>query len=582
MLSDQAPTQGASAPLHRVTRASIRSAPSIEQPQEDGRSPQSIDEADHTTCPVVEERAATKTVPVISKQSSVSVESGPEVCYLQPQEALSTKPLRPEECYTTMEPEKLTRSTPLPVLTNDIDSSWHQIYSRNWSPMFVQGSDDGSSISVKREDSGVEIASAVLWKDELSTRRNGVKNDHSIQFASIEFSKEQGAQMSSATRSNQRRKRLFHESGTFNLGFSAGTEDTSVCERDRERPIIRVKPTVSSLPTFEIDKTEQNKADSWSLSLDTINATMARDMDKIPDLESRTNKKFIFLAFETTSSTRIQMARSWLISKKVSGDQIFDTSVQRNWSQFKKKLPYGSCTIIFDKHFPIATLQGLARIIHEHDDLICWKLTYQNEDLEPLPMLRLFPSGYALAISEASFLNDPDSVLGILLWLKMYAESLHSRVLLFLPPIIIELVLSQAHMAKNCITKKSFHDLASLTEKLTSEALPPLTYDRDSESSPETRRFNLTVIQSQWNSVYQAMVEDETLSSIEWRQKDEEKERRLLSCFSTKTISYYLSDYRHFVAIAFYKQKLASSTHMRVSPPRAFLDSVSNFAERKQ
>lgn len=549
--------------------------------------------------------------------------------------------------------ERLSTSIPLPSPVASSISEWHRIYLHSSSPMFFEDPDDHANILIKPENEVADTTNQVTRKDEISVLKLENECFDAFQPRNNQWTRDSEAFLAAKTHVNSRRKRLFHRSGSFDLGHSFLADGVETREEERQSQMAQKSKSTNSLPTSGSDiilegtkfsnqgiavdcpEEEYRRCDHLERNIHTDSTLplpseshsfhMVSHANVIPAVQSRMivgltpdinirlsslilsqtrastrfgesssdvtsargtqmtmdeSRMFVLLAFKDTSSPRMENLRLWLVSQRVPQDQIWDRGTQRNWSQFVKKLPLAFCIIIFDKNFPISRLQSLAKQIYENDNLVCWKLEYQDENVHSLAMHYLFPNGHALTISEASYVNDPDNVLRILMWLKAWTVNPYARCLLILPPMITEVMLQQARMAKGCITKKSFNELASLTEELLSDALPTLIYDSGNEGPTDSRRSKLSVIQSYWDSVYQDMVQDETLSTIEQRRKDEEKEKRLLSYFSTKTMSYYLPSYRHFAAIAFNKHKIACSGHIRILSPQAFMSTISDHRQR--
>lgn len=286
-------------------------------------------------------------------------------------------------------------------------------------------------------------------------------------------------------------------------------------------------------------------------------------------------KVFVLLAYKEVVADRVQLMKSWLIENGVGWDMIFDKTVAQDWSRFADKLMVGVCVILFDTNYPIAGLTHLSKAINENDNLICWQIDFRASLWRQFPAKRLFIRGIALTVCEGCFVSEPENILKILKWLREYIKKPYPASSLLLPPGITDVLLDQAQLAKDRRAKKLFVDLAAVVEDLVSISNHSIfdgghAYTNIFENQNPS---SFSVIMPDWEAVYREIAQNEVLSKMEQRLRDEEKDKSLFNYFSVWAL-HHLTDYRRFVAIAFSDNKPRMSEHVRFLFSKKFLDSL--------
>lgn len=319
-----------------------------------------------------------------------------------------------------------------------------------------------------------------------------------------------------------------------------------------------------------------NTMNTTTAAADTLFAGLDRslkDLSWSPDL-SKVDKGsvFVILAHKLSKSDRVQQLKSWLVKEGLPSSHVFDKSISGHWADFCRHIENSVCVVLFDKHYPVINLDGLAKWL-ERENLICWKLNYLAMADTPLQTTRLFPRGTALAISEGCFVHEPSATLSVLKWFKAKVSKPYPSSRLVIPPSISFVLPEQAILARKETNKNQFLDIAKLLHEM--DELNNSKTDTSDSGLGEENSLEFSVLRPAWTEVYKDIPQsDEKLSAIETKERDIERDDKLLQYFGAWAAR-HLEDHRRFIAFTINDEmgkKPKHIEHVRLQLIKGFAD----------
>lgn len=207
-----------------------------------------------------------------------------------------------------------------------------------------------------------------------------------------------------------------------------------------------------------------------------------------------------------------------------------------NWRKFKLYLKTSVCVLLCGSACPINRFDGLGKMI-EHDNLLCWQVDLASREMV-LKATRLFPVGYAVAISQDCYLNEPDHVIYILRWLKKRVQQGSSPVKLLLPPNILTTIQEHAVLSSYSETQQLFLQLAAVIEELFTVSTKP--------NARHVYDMGFSIMLPQWEDVYTISPNMGYVPPIEQRKRDRVMSDAFLNYFGTWALQ-NLTNYRRFM-----------------------------------
>jgi len=281
---------------------------------------------------------------------------------------------------------------------------------------------------------------------------------------------------------------------------------------------------------------------------------------------------FVILVHKLSDSGRIQQLKSWLMEEGLPSSHIFDKSISGQWAEFCRQIANSVCVMLFDKRYPVINLDGLAKWL-ERDNLLCWEVDYLAVGDVPFQTTRLFPRGIAMAIPEGCFIHEPSATLSVLKWFKAKVSKPCPSSKLMIPPTISFVLQEQAILARKESNKNQYLDIAKLL--LETNEINDSKYDASDSGLDEEHGLEFSVLQPTWTEVYKDIPQtDERLSAIEAKERDINKDDRLLQYFGAWAAR-HLKDHRRFITFTINDemgQKPKDVEHVRLQLIKGFAD----------
>ncbi|KAK5949744.1 hypothetical protein OHC33_009133 [Knufia fluminis] len=345
------------------------------------------------------------------------------------------------------------------------------------------------------------------------------------------------------------------------------TTTSSTVSTDATKTTVALKATTTTTGTITTPSTETPFA---GLERGLEDFSWSPDLPKVDK-----SRIFVMLAYKQVEPERVSHLTSWLISTGLPSDQIFDKSVSGDWAKLSRRIEDSVCVILFDRLYPFIILDGLAKWL-ERENLICWEIDYRAKGDTPLQMTKLFPRGRAIAISEGCFIHEPSATLSVLKWFKAKASVPVSSSKLMTPPGISFILQEQAVLARKESSKNQYLDMARLLQQMSD-----MNDHTDASDSGfgEVNSLNFSVVKPTWSEVYKDIPEsDEKLSAIEAKERDEEKDDKLLQYFAAWAAR-HTEDHRRFIALIMDNnmgKKPKNIEHVRLQLIKGFADKFAN------
>lgn len=266
-----------------------------------------------------------------------------------------------------------------------------------------------------------------------------------------------------------------------------------------------------------------------------------------PSKEFRSNIR-ILLIYKEEDIRKAQEVQEWLAKQVVDSNQVQIQPVStalddthEAWKNFKlSAVKNKTCVLVCDVSCPIYRFDSLGKLMVHNDNVICWQVDLKDTDNQPLTTTRLFPTGWAMALTHDCFLMGPDDAKYALKWLKKRVEKTLPASVLMLPPHISSAIQEQALVSSLPETKTLFLELAALIQQLI--ALSETQLDG-------LGTLGFTVILPRWEDVYSDNVPiSNQLSAVEQKLRDKTMSDEFLKYFGAWAMR-NLTKHRGFVGL---------------------------------
>lgn len=236
---------------------------------------------------------------------------------------------------------------------------------------------------------------------------------------------------------------------------------------------------------------------------------------------------------------------------KTQAADIKLTDEDEAWKHFRSPTKK-TCVLICDENCPVYRFDGLAKAVFDHDKVLCWQIDLRATDQKPLKTTRMFPTGWAMAITQDCFLIEPDDVMYILKWLKLRVEQPFSSSMLMLPPNIGGAIQEQAVLCSQPETKSKYLQLLILIQELIG-----LSETR----TDGLEELGFSVILPRWEDVYpDSVAVSNAVPAIEQKARDRTMSDEFLKYFGAWAMR-NITKHRRFMGFTI-KDKPPNNEHV--------------------